>query len=146
MVFMPFIIWVATGRLLRIVFGVALVSVAGLLYIKFVFGLLFLAGAVLARWEFRNRFLESPFPQWLGRISYSLYLTHWLVFAVAMRAFGPWGLIASTPIAFLVGWFVWRFVEWPSIVASRCLGEVRAALSRRFLSKAAPSLPSRASS
>ena len=137
MLFMPFFVWVGTGRLLRVALGFALVSLAGLLYAKFAFGLFFLAGAVLARWEFRNRFLESAFPQWVGHISYSLYLTHWLVFAVAMRAFGPWGLIASTPIAFLVGWLVWRLVEWPSILASRSIGDLGAIWSPRFISAVA---------
>jgi peptidoglycan/LPS O-acetylase OafA/YrhL len=132
MLFMPFFVWIATGRALRIAFGVAVTALAGVLDIKFAFGLLFIVGAVLARWEFRNRFLESAAPQWIGRISYSLYLTHWLVFAIALRAFGSWGLIASGPVAFLVGWLVWRFVEWPSILMSRRVGELGALRDRYF--------------
>jgi peptidoglycan/LPS O-acetylase OafA/YrhL len=119
MPFMPLFVWVASGKMLRIAFGFAIVALAGVLYIKFAFGLFFILGAALARWEFRDRLLESPAPQWIGRISYSLYLSHWLVFAVAERAFGTWGLIASFPVAFLVGWAVWRFVEQPSIALSR---------------------------
>jgi peptidoglycan/LPS O-acetylase OafA/YrhL len=133
MLFMPFFIWIATGRALRIAFGFAVTALAGVLYMKFAFGLLFIAGAVLARWQFRNRFLESAAPQWIGRISYSLYLTHWLVFAIALRAFGPWGPIVSVPVAFLVGWLVWRFVEWPSILMSRRVGELAGALRDRYL-------------
>ena len=124
MLFMPFFVWIASGRALRIAFGFAVTALAGVLYIKFAFGLLFIAGAVLARWEFHNRFLESAAPQWIGRISYSLYLTHWLVFRLAQDRFGDAGLIASVPVAFFVGWLVWRFVETPSIALSRRIGSV----------------------
>lgn len=49
--------------------------------------------------------------QSLGAVSYSLYLTHWIV----LQTLGPWGLLAVPPVA----WAVWRWVEVPSIRWSR---------------------------
>jgi len=37
------------------------------------------------------RFLEGKFPQWLGKISYSLYLAHAPIFDAAAGWFGPFG-------------------------------------------------------
>jgi peptidoglycan/LPS O-acetylase OafA/YrhL len=124
MLFMPFFVWTATGKPWRVLAGFLAVIVASAIWLKFFFGLYFVVGAVLSRRDFRNRFLESAGPQWLGRISYSLYLTHWLVFKVAQSRYGDAGLVASVPVAFFVGWLVWRFVEMPSIALSRRIGSV----------------------
>lgn len=43
------------------------------------FGIFFAAGAYLSRFDIHVRILESAIPQYLGRISYPLYLSHWLV-------------------------------------------------------------------
>ena|SRR5271163_3324052 len=83
---------------------------------------MFVLGSFLSRWNFRNRYLESPLPQWLGGISYSLNLTHWLVFALAIRVVGPWGAVGAIPTALLIGLLTWRLVEMPSIRASRRVG------------------------
>ena len=124
MLFMPFFVWAGTGKPWRAIVGAVATYAAGYLYLKLNFGLFFIAGAFLSRWEFRERFLESPIPQWLGRVSYSLYLSHWLVFALAWRLFGDIGLIASLPIAFATGWLVWRYVEMPSIRLSRRVNDI----------------------
>ena len=52
---------------------------------------------------------------WLGTISYSLYLTHWIV----LEALGPWGILAVPPVA----WATWRWVERPSVRWSRRVGQ-----------------------
>jgi peptidoglycan/LPS O-acetylase OafA/YrhL len=119
MFFMPLFVWVAKGKTGRVLLGLAVTLAASLVYIKVFFALFFIAGAYASRWDFRNRFLESAIPQWLGQISYSLYLTHWLVFTLAARFFGPWGPLASMPVVMIVAWTIWRFVEAPSIRLSR---------------------------
>jgi peptidoglycan/LPS O-acetylase OafA/YrhL len=119
MLFMPLIVWAGTGKLWRALLVYGLAVAASISYAKFAFGEYFLIGAFLSRWEFRSALLASPIPQWLGRISYSLYLTHWHVFTLAHRYGGVWGVIASIPVAFLVAWLIWRLVESPSIRLSR---------------------------
>ena len=119
MLFMPFFVWAAASGPWRLLAGLAGIGLASAIYTKFFFGLFFLAGAAVSRKEFRNRFLESALPQRLGAMSYSLYLTHWLVFEFAQRRFERIGLLASLPLAFLIAWLVWRYVETPSIRLSR---------------------------
>ena len=119
MLFMPFFVWAGRGHPAKALAGAVAIYVAGFFVVKFNFGLMFVAGAFLSRYDFRNRALESAVPQWIGKISYSLYLTHWLVFKVAQAQFGDIGLLASVPVAFLVGWLVWRCVELPSLQLSR---------------------------
>jgi len=128
MLFMPLIVWAGTGKQWRALLIFGLTVAASAYYVKFAFGEYFLIGAVLSRWEFHSRLLSSTVPQWLGRISYSLYLSHWLVFVLAERYFGGWGVVAAIPLAFLVAWLVWRFVETPSIRLSRRAGALGATL------------------
>lgn len=45
----------------------------------FEYGPWFILGAATARYHFRLSWLETPIAQWLGRISYPLYLSHELV-------------------------------------------------------------------
>lgn len=122
MLFMPFFVWAGSGTGKRALGAALATYAAGMFYLKLDFGLLFILGAYLSRWDFRNRFLESAGPQWLGKVSYSLYLTHWMVFAVAARHYGEAGIFAAPPAALLIGWLVWRFVETPSILLSREIG------------------------
>jgi peptidoglycan/LPS O-acetylase OafA/YrhL len=56
---------------------------------------------------------------WLGRVSYSLYLSHWVVLVVA----GP---VAGALLALPVAWGLWWSVERPSIAGSRMVGRRRA--------------------
>jgi peptidoglycan/LPS O-acetylase OafA/YrhL len=126
MPFMPIIVWAASGRLARAASCLAALLLAALLAPQMAVGALFVAGAFLARSRFRCRLVETAVPQWLGRISYSLYLTHWLVLEAAIGSLGPWGGVAAIPAAFLVAWLVWLAVERPSIRAARRIG--RAAL------------------
>jgi peptidoglycan/LPS O-acetylase OafA/YrhL len=70
-----------------------------------------------------------PWPQrvprlalWLGKISYSLYLTHGLVMQVGMTEFGPKGTALVLPAVFIIAWIVWWAVERPSIAWSRAVG------------------------
>jgi peptidoglycan/LPS O-acetylase OafA/YrhL len=100
---------------------------------------LLIAGALVARSDYRSTLLEGAIPQWLGRISYSLYLSHVLVLTLAVRAFGPWGGVMAAPLTLAVGWMVWWSVDRPAIAASRRIGRIVGDLLR-----ASPRLPASA--
>jgi peptidoglycan/LPS O-acetylase OafA/YrhL len=135
---MPLIVWAGAGGLSRSAISMLAMLFCARFYNDNAFGQYlvgiscFILGSFLSHWNVRNRFLESQAPQWLGRISYSLYLTHWLVFALAMRLVGPWGAVGAIPAAFLIGWLIWRFVERPSIHASRRVGPFIETVSDRL--------------
>ena len=123
MMFMPIIVWFVSGTLKRSVIAIAVLACVVQVYPDISIGITFVGGALLHRREFRNRILESHVAQWLGQISYSLYLSHWLVLSLAIQAFGPWvGGIGALPVALAVGWLVWWAAERPSIWASRRIG------------------------
>ena len=69
--------------------------------------------------------LSSAPLQFLGAISYSLYLTHNFVLGAGNRGAGgtvAWetgGWLASTAVAVLVAAVVWRAVEMPSMRLAR---------------------------
>ncbi|CAN5263927.1 acyltransferase [soil metagenome] len=71
------------------------------------------------------RMLSTRVVQWLGAISFSLYLTHEpIVVAVAQLLPTPadhYTIFIATPIALLVGWGFARLVERPSLHLSRAV-------------------------
>jgi peptidoglycan/LPS O-acetylase OafA/YrhL len=81
---------------------------------NFFFAVFFVAGAGLSTCEFRFAPLEHWLPQWLGRISYPLYLSHWIV----LNHF-PGPLILRVAVAFAVAQMLTWTVERWSIEASR---------------------------
>jgi peptidoglycan/LPS O-acetylase OafA/YrhL len=79
-----------------------------------------------------ERVLTSPIPRYLGRISYSLYLTHIIVLASIVHALdAAWSLPAAValalPVAIVTADFCQRYVEGPS----QRLGKILAALIDR---------------
>jgi peptidoglycan/LPS O-acetylase OafA/YrhL len=132
-VVMPAIVWSARGGLLRTLASMGLcVGVAvswwpeSLELRAFVcYIVCFVAGAGLSRVSLRSGLLERPELQWLGRISYSLYLTHWLVLRAATEAFGLTGTLLGLPACFLVAQVMWRYVEYPSVRMSRRLSRIQ---------------------
>lgn len=84
---------------------------------------------VAARWRAATFLLRSPVVQWLGRISFSLYLTHALVIAAFANVLAdlPWQATAliAAPVAIGVAVLFERFVERPSHTLSRRVGAVR---------------------
>ena len=127
MPFLPAIVWVGVGSLKRWVFASAGLAAAVTVHPAFVLSVPFILGAALARWELRSRLLGTPFAQWLGRISYSLYLSHSLVFAVVWRL--GQSVELAIPAALAAGWLIWWCVERPSILASRLFRGRSAGLS-----------------
>jgi peptidoglycan/LPS O-acetylase OafA/YrhL len=67
-------------------------------------------------------FSSNLLPLWLGRVSYSLYLSHAVVMLAAIRLAGPWGVVASVPVMLTVAWGLERWVERPSVRWSRRVG------------------------
>jgi peptidoglycan/LPS O-acetylase OafA/YrhL len=131
---MPFFVWSARGGWLRSVGAMgACVALAAFwwpnslaLRAFLCYLVCFVIGAALSPKTLRNPLLESPLPQFLGRISYSLYLTHWLVLRNATAAWGTAGTILAVPAVFAVAWLTWIVVERPSIALSRRIGAPRA--------------------
>jgi peptidoglycan/LPS O-acetylase OafA/YrhL len=64
-----------------------------------------------------RRFLEHRVPQFLGRISFSLYLVHLPVLVTLTWALGDWNwpivAVVGVPLALLAGWAFFRVVEKP---------------------------------
>jgi peptidoglycan/LPS O-acetylase OafA/YrhL len=125
MPFMPLIVW-SSANLLRGMMCAAAAMLVGLIVPQVSVLCLFVAGALAAHMSFRNRLLEAAIPQWLGRISYSLYLSQALVLKVFVHAFGAWGGVLAVPAALVVGWLIWWSVERPSIRLSRKIGRMAA--------------------
>jgi peptidoglycan/LPS O-acetylase OafA/YrhL len=128
MPFMPLFVWAGSGALGRAALFMAALLIASMFDSHFFVGFLFVVGATLARFRLPSPFLEAALPQWLGKVSYSLYLSHWLVLDLATRTFGPWAAIPAVPLAFAIAWLVWWGVERPSIAASRRIGNAAARL------------------
>ena len=77
-----------------------------------------IAAGNTARWWYPTRLLAIPPMQFVGNISYSLYLWHWPLIVIA--PFVPfWGLtiyhrVALLAICFVLAWLTQRFVEAPA--------------------------------
>ncbi|MEO6411873.1 MAG: acyltransferase [Pedococcus sp.] len=73
-----------------------------------------------------RRWLETTPIQWLGTISFSLYLVHEpIVVALAFLlgpGSGPLLVVLAIPISLLAGWLFYRLVELPAHHASRRFG------------------------
>jgi peptidoglycan/LPS O-acetylase OafA/YrhL len=122
MPFMPLIVQARFFTPVRAALVVAGLAIAGQAIAQLHVLALFVLGAAVARHKFRNPVFESAVPQWLGKISYSLYLSHALVLKLAVLAAGPWGGVAAVPCAIGLGWLIWLTVERPAIWASRWVG------------------------
>jgi peptidoglycan/LPS O-acetylase OafA/YrhL len=116
MVAMPVIVWVGRASFVWLVaaFLGAFILAMGNSYA--VFAWFFLIGAWLSRYDPRVGFLEMRIPQWLGRISYPLYLIH-----VPIIWYMHLPLAVSIPMAFAAAEILARTVEAWSIRASRAI-------------------------
>lgn len=100
---------------------------------SFLIGWVVLAAAPLLPPSPFARVLSARWCGYLGRISYSLYLTHVVVLLGIGAALGnslsvPLILLVATPIIGIVAWSSHRWIEQPSIQLGRTLA---ARISRR---------------
>ncbi len=119
---LPLLFWIA-GRGRAAVLAMALAGFAlGALDARLFFLAFFALGVVGAvfppRWPER---MPAPLP-WLGRVSYSLYLSHAVVLSAAMLPLGRAGIAPGALAMLPVARLLWRFVERPSIAWSRAAG------------------------
>jgi peptidoglycan/LPS O-acetylase OafA/YrhL len=72
--------------------------------------------------------LSTRAPQWLGKVSFSLYLTHLPILVALVYLFGDqnWGLVAAVgiPVSVAVAWLFNRFVEAPSHRLAKRVGRL----------------------
>ena len=118
MPFMPLIAWFGRGSIARVILIVPiwwLLRTDSHLYWLW----LFMLGGVLSRLTPVCPPLESAVPQWLGRVSYSLYLSHWPVMLMLLGVFGRVGIVCGMPSVVGVDWLVWKYLERASIALSR---------------------------
>ncbi|MEU2203005.1 acyltransferase [Microbacterium oleivorans] len=102
------------------------------------------AGTVLVAlaWRPAIRLFETRPIQWLGKISFSLYLVHVPVLATLAFAFGSeaWGLVGllGIPLSLLVAWGFYEAVEARMHKAARRVHRAVAARARRRAGEVAP--------
>ena len=88
------------------------------------------AGLVLCAIAFRpaRSALSARAPRWLGKVSFSLYLTHLPILVALVYLFGDrnWGLVAlaGIPVSLMVAWLFNRFVEAPSHRLAKRIGSL----------------------
>jgi peptidoglycan/LPS O-acetylase OafA/YrhL len=123
--FLPPMFWLAArSRAWAVVLPIAsilLIAIDDRLY----FVSLFAVGVALARFQLPVP-SHVPAPAlWLGKISFSLYLSHGIVLQEICQFLGLWGLVPAIPVCFIVAWGLWRTVEIPSIALSHWVGGLR---------------------
>ncbi len=119
MPFIPLLVWFTRGSPWRATvippfFACSLMVPGPLMWLSF-----FMAGASLSRFDLKCPALETVVPQWLGRVSYSLYIIHVPTLMALLVLAGPEAVLPGLPAVFASAWVVWRFVEEPSIRWSR---------------------------
>jgi peptidoglycan/LPS O-acetylase OafA/YrhL len=84
-------------------------------------------------------FLSMRVPQWLGKVSFSLYLVHIPILATVTFLVGDqnWWLVAiiTVPLSLAAGWLFHRYVELPTHSLARAAGRV--VVSKRTLRRSA---------
>lgn len=81
--------------------------------------------------------LERPASQWLGKVSFSLYLTHEPIVIACAFLFGggaSWLVpVVATPLSFAVAWAFFRWVEAPCHRLARRVGKAVSAPEPRLV-------------
>jgi peptidoglycan/LPS O-acetylase OafA/YrhL len=121
--FMPLIVWIGRRRMLAAA-AIVTLTLLRLVNEDLSYGAYFILGSCLAHYTPGEKYFSDPVSQWLGRISYSLYLTHLLVLAACKFHFPSVALYIAIPASFAFASLVWFLVERPSIYLSRRLGRL----------------------
>lgn len=76
-------------------------------------------------WSPLRGLLSTRVLQWLGLVSFSLYLVHEPIVIAAAHATGSaaWGIVIAVPTAFLVAWLFHRAIERPAHRLARRIKE-----------------------
>jgi len=90
----------------------------------------FALGVALSAFTIRLPGKAPKFLLWLGKLSYSIYLTHLPVRFAAENLLGPPGSALSLLAMPFVAYGAWRWIERPSIIWSRRLTDFRFVGSR----------------
>lgn len=81
---------------------------------------------VAAYWGWARRLLETRLVQWLGAISFSLYLTHEPIVIASAHFFGPGqevlAILVAAPVALIVAQVFFLVVERPSHKLAKSVG------------------------
>ena len=125
--FMPLIAWAGRGPVNRALLVAVGFIVASQFFAPLLFGALFVLGAALSGQAPAWAFFETRAVQFLGQVSYSLYLSHWMLLKAASIYLGPFWVPAAGVAALPLAWVVWWAVENPSIHLSRRIGARRRA-------------------
>ncbi len=118
----PLLFWISARS--RRVSAALAIGVASLATTDFRFFLAswFVVGTTAAQFDIRFPERVPAWLLWLGKVSFSLYISHQIVLNVGERVGGPWGTVAALPAVFPVAWLCWWAIERPSIALSRRLG------------------------
>jgi peptidoglycan/LPS O-acetylase OafA/YrhL len=97
------------------------IATLGLLDFRCFLASFFVVGATLAQYEFHIRQGVPAWSIWIGKVSFSLYLTHQVILSAAETAIGPWGAVYALPFLLPVAWVTWWGLERHSTNWSRCV-------------------------
>jgi peptidoglycan/LPS O-acetylase OafA/YrhL len=94
--------------------------------------------AIAAFWQPARTMLETPVAQWLGRVSFSLYLTHEPIIIALGFAFNDLHpslvFLLGIPLSLIVAWGFFKYVESPSHSWAQRIGLMFRSKSRESVS------------
>ena len=124
---LPVLVWIArwnriaTLAVATSLFVVSLFMMDGI-YVSIVYFAFFAIGIACSQFELSLPDTAPPLALWLGRIGYSLFLSHWVVLTGLLMVLGRWAVLPAVPAIFVVALGVWWAIERPSIRVSRQVG------------------------
>jgi peptidoglycan/LPS O-acetylase OafA/YrhL len=121
MIFMPLIVWCGRSTI-RTAAAIAISVQFWRFNIVAMEAPLFVAGAYFSGCRFDLGILNGRIVQWLGKMSYSLYLTHWMTLHLCERWL-PAAAWLEIPAALVVAQIAYVLVDRPSISASRWIAK-----------------------